>query len=348
MGVLLAVLMVIWSAVAMADTKAAIDRAFDAAAQANGAFALGAGMTQDGQVHLRVAGPLHRRAARMVGQNAAWHVGSIGKSFTASVVMRLVEQGVLSLDAPIGPVLGNPADMHPDWRALNLRQLLSHTAGVRPNPTQRVLWANTMTRRSAVERYWSAPLSGQGAHAYSNLGYVLVGVVIEAVTGSQWEDTIRSEIAKPLGLQSLGFGSPTGEGDPWGHRRILGQNLRVDPRSSRADNPAWLGPAGTIHLSLPDLLVWGQTHLAACAGRSAFLNAQSCRVMQTIVRDDYGLGWVVRRDGALVWHNGSNSMWYAVLALVPDQDLTLAVVTNRGDGRRAEAFLQEFLAILNP
>jgi len=193
---------------------------------------------------------------------------------------------------------------------------------------------------------WSKELSNApGTHIYSNLGYVLAGFVAEEVTGKTWETLIRPEIAGPPGLESLGFGAPVEPGAAWGHRNFILFERPISPDSKGADNPPWLGPAGTIHLSLADLVRWGQAHLDACKGELPhFLSAASCQDMQSAVVEDYGLGWVVTNagDGASqVWHNGSNSMWYAMLMLLPEQDLVLAATTNVLDAKRIDRLVRD-------
>ncbi|MEP3275599.1 MAG: serine hydrolase domain-containing protein [Stappiaceae bacterium] len=302
-------------------------------------------------------GPVHKSSDTAVSADAAWHIGSISKSFTASLIMRLVERNELSLDTPIAHYLpADQAEMHADWQAVTLRLLLSHTAGLHTNAPRSTLLNRTAedlhtVRREVLEKMWHTPLTGvSGTYTYSNLGYVLAGFVAEEVTGKTWEHLIRTEIADTLGLTSLGFGPPSEPGAPWGHQNFILFNRPISPDAEGSDNPPWLGPAGTIHLSLADLVRWGQAHLAACKGqRPLFLSADSCAEMQTVVSEDYGLGWVVidTGDGAPNrWHNGSNSMWYAMLMLMPEQDLVVAATTNVFDAKRIDQLVDAIRAVL--
>jgi len=297
-------------------------------------------------------GTLNSGSDTPVSADASWHIGSISKSFTASLIMRLVERNVLSLDAPIAQYLPEDrANMHADWQALTLRSLLSHTSGLPANAPRSAFLVRTAedlhtVRRDVLSTVWSKELTGApGTHLYSNLGYVVAGFVAEEVTSKTWEDLIQSEIADTLGLNSLGFGAPVEPGAAWGHRNFILFERPIPPDSKGADNPPWLGPAGTIHLSLTDLVRWGQAHLAACKGEMPlFLSAASCMDMQTAVAEDYGLGWVVTttEDGApQLWHNGSNSMWYAMLMLLPEQDLVLAATTNVFDAKRIDRLVRD-------
>ncbi|MEL6640930.1 MAG: serine hydrolase domain-containing protein [Pseudomonadota bacterium] len=295
-------------------------------------YALGVAVSQpDRQSSTYTFGPVHKGAAVDVAPDAAWHIGSISKSFTATLVMQRVDIGDLDLDTPIGTYLSDNS-MDQSWQALTLRQLLSHTAGLPANPginAMRIRDTENLhsVRHGVLSAMWHKPVT-PGTFKYSNVGYVLAGYILETSTGKTWEEQIKDEIAVPLGLTSLGFGAPSGAATPWGHRNFILVKRPVPADSAGSDNPAWIGPAGTIHMTLADLLAWGQAHVAACAGDNPTLLSQdSCREMQTIVSDNYGLGWVVMDDGR-VWHNGSNTMWYAVLSMDMEKQKVVAVTTN--------------------
>ena len=334
---------------------------FRSAAAKEPRFALAAGYARgDDAPTLLASGRLHIGSARDVHTDAPWHIGSITKSFTATLMLMLVERGRLELDTPIGAYLADSEpDMHADWRSRTLRQLLSHTAGLPSNATLlQMLKSETddpsHDRLAILRPLWNkrAP-AATGRFAYSNIGYALAGHIAEQVTGKRWETLIRSEIAEPLGLASLDFGPPRGGDAPWGHRSVLGFKRPVDPNGrKRADNPAWMGPAGRLHLTLGDLIIWGQAHLQARRGEApkGFLGAASCRTMQTEVAESYGLGWVVQlREGSdqpLIWHNGSNTMWYAILVLAPGPDVALAVAVNANQPARIDALARQMMTAL--
>lgn len=290
---------------------------------------------------IQTLGPLWRGATEQVTPDARWHIGSITKPLTSTLVMQQVDRGVLDLDAPVGTYLKRFDEMHPNWQSLTLRQLLSHTSGLPANPPDNYFFAtpelgSAQERLTILSDLWAtSPDDEPGEHLYSNLGYMFAGLVLEEITGNQWENLIRDNIATPLGLSSLGFGAPSGRHDPHGHRHgLLQRSTPLSPDSPEADNPAWIGPAGTVHMSLADLLTFGRAHLDACAGkRPDFLLQSSCQTMQTPVTHDYGLGWIIQNGN--VWHNGSNTLWYALLVLDPQNDTVIAAVqnTSRKTGR---------------
>lgn len=312
-----------------------------------------------GEPVVMTAGPTVKGGSVKTANDARWHIGSISKSFTSTLVMRLVERGELALDEPIERYLPAYRDsMHPDWKAPSLRHLLSHTAGLPANASRAIIHRTYNShpregRRAVLSAMWGKPPGGElGSFAYSNIGYVLAGLIIEEVTGTSWEEAILSEIAEPLSLSSLGFGAPQDIDEPRGHQSILGYKRPVSPEDVFSDNPKWMGPAGTIHLSMADLSKWGQVHISACSGRlSNFLTQESCRVMQSPISTDYGLGWVIQEAGTsetIVWHNGSNTMWYALLYLIPNKDIAVAVATNVYTPKRLDRLARELsVALIN-
>lgn len=354
---ILTLILLIIGSPAMAETpRETLDRLFQEQATAEPRFAIAAAIAiGHDDPYVLVSGTQSIDSDIQVGVDASWHIGSITKSFTAALVFRLVERGVLDLDAAIGSYLGQHVNgMHEDWQALTLRQLLSHTGGIpanaslfnfsRGNPDD-----PTAARVVQLQRLWHRPTKpNDGSYEYSNIGYVLAGLVAETVTGQPWLTLIQGEIAKPLGLESLGFGPPKAADAPWGHASVLGRSIARSPRNANADNPDWMGPSGLLNLSMSDLARWGQAHQQACAGRRPdFLSAESCTVMRTPVAEDYGLGWIAQPhpgSGSLtIFRNGSNSRWYAILAMVPDENLVMAIATNHYDANSIDAFMIELI-----
>lgn len=285
-----------------------------------------------------VAGPIQKGSSKQVQSDARWHIGSITKSFTATLIMKLVDQGKLQLDAPIDTYLTRYSlQMHPQWRALTLRQILSHRAGIRTNASLGVLIRSKSYdpydgRRRVMSELWVQPLSHPtGRYKYSNIGFVLAGIIAEEVANAPWETLVQREIAAPLSLKSLGFGAPRGAMDPRGHFGGELVSIPVNATNKNSDNPAWMGPAGTIHLTLGDLAKWGQAHVRACRGKFAsFLSQASCQQMQTPQSANYGLGWMVKTSNGKnsVWHDGSNTMWYAKISIDVANDTVIAAATN--------------------
>jgi CubicO group peptidase (beta-lactamase class C family) len=273
-----------------------------------------------------------------------WHLGSDTKAMTATVAARLVERGLLRWDTTVGEALpGVPAA----WTAVTLDQLLAHRAGAPEN----IPWRLQPDRTAAVRAITATPPSAPpgAAYHYSNAGYVLAAAMLERRTGRTWEQLIAEELWGPLGIAGAGFGgmgTPGAVDQPWGHQPggvVLGNG-------PAADNPAVMGPAGTVHLPLADWARFIADQLHGARGEPALLAADSYRHLhQPWPGGDYARGWiVVQREwakGPALTHAGSNTMHYAVVWMAPGIDLGIMVCCNQGD---ADAACDSAVAALLP
>lgn len=307
----------------------------DSLRQATGSPAAAVGIWAPDQRHVWVSGH-ETRGGPAVDDTARWHLGSITKSFTALLVARLAEQGVISWDDRLGDVLPDVPDV---VQAVTYADLLTHRAGLPANESRlRSLWqmmfpgTATVTQQRAT--YVAAVLKrarAPGEFLYSNAGYVTVAAMIETVTGEPWETLIAREIFAPLGLDSAGFGPPAA--GPMGHS---GAQCRPAGRKATADNPVYLAPAGGVHISMDDLL----SYLAAHAERPAwFLPAAAWSRLHT-AWGDYAMGWIA--EEAHVTHAGSNTFWFAQVYVAQDPPRAMAGVINCADGRELVPMLQEW------
>lgn len=297
------------------------------------------------------------------GPDDLWHLGSLTKSMTATAAAVLVGEGRLRWDSTVGEVLeASVPGMHADWKPVTVAQLLRHHGGAPDHGwlgklgLWETLWNHPGTPRQQREHWIGFVLTRPPAFkpgakpVYSNTGYVLVGSMIEAVTGEAWEEWIRSRVFRPMGLSSAGFGVPARPrfiDQPWGHR-WEGATPTPVPPGPDADNPSGLGPAGTVHMSLGDLLRYGAFH--AAEGRPG-LGPVGLDLARPILRELHeapaggtdAFGWkVLRRDwggGDVLTHNGSNNQWFAVLWIAPARATAVAAVTNIGDDDRHAASL---------
>lgn len=286
---------------------------------------------------------------RKQGENEAvtvddkWHMGSIGKSMTATMIARLVEAGHLAFGDRLGDVLSGYS-MHEDWKRVSLEQLLTHRAGVvRDFPEASYELQTRHNDFDAVHqdrRHWVSALISEkpeyhpgSIFQYSNAGYTVAAYAASAVAGKSWEQLMIDEVFKPLQMNSGGFGSPSGD-QPWGHRYNEDEDILLpeNPAEVASDNPAFIGPAGTIHMSMCDLLSFGYEHLKGRKGESELLSAYTFSRLHSPpdTKEDYGYGWVCRslNRQRVFWHNGSNGRWYSLIILLPEQDSVVSFVTN--------------------
>jgi CubicO group peptidase (beta-lactamase class C family) len=271
-----------------------------------------------------------------------WHLGSITKSMTSTLVARAVESGAIAWTDTIGAVLGNAIpDMRTEYRDVTFRHLCSHRSGLPANIEMSQLL--NFPRESAdarADRIAYARLGLQQApegpkeqtFTYSNTGYVIVGAMLEAKLGAPWETLIQQNVFDPLGMSSVGQGAPGIAGaydQPLGHAPNASGVLEAQAPNGDADNPSALGPAGRVHANFEDVF----KYLAAHRDKTSFLSRESWDTLHTPpFGGPYAMGWA-NRNGML-WHNGSNTLWYAEVMFDSARGIAAAAATN--DGRAGE------------
>ena len=310
----------------------------------------------DTPVESAVSGVRRHKSLVPVECTDKWHIGSITKSITATVTGRLVDSGALKFESAISDLLPD-VSMHPSWADCSLEHLLTHTSGLPANfpikaqkidpETPREL---VLARRDLIQETLTKPpkTPSGSAFRYSNVGYAIIGHILETQTNSSYEELVRDQFFEPLGLDSAGFGPPQGHGpddQPMGHYDIWWYRTPANPFKGRADNGPVLSAAGRAHMNLHDLVTYGRKHLEGELGLDHFLNTDTWQRLHKPIMNDYAYGWVnTVRDwagGPVIWHNGSNTMWYALLMLIPEKNAVFAFVTNNGAIRKAEkAFVQ--------
>lgn len=333
--------------------------------------ALAAAVSRDGEI--LAAGAVGTRVEGLdlpVGVDDRFHIGSDTKAMTATIAASLVDQGLLRWDSTVGEVLGERVpEMHPELAAVRLTQLLSHSSGIPSDndeivdlyyspeaadlvPEQARLWMIEQVKDEAP-----ALPAGDSPFQYSNLGYLFVGAMIEAVSGKPWEVLIHEVIFDRLGLESAGLGPQATMGRydaPVGHRLEEDGTLRPIPWGPAADVPALLGPAGMAHMSVLDFVRWGQWNAQRDQPEPEIVTAETLAYLhraqvQTPVLQNpppgtpeqgaYALGWGVVApawaDGPKLMHNGSNGMNLAKIFVDSERSLAITVVTNR-PGQEAE------------
>jgi CubicO group peptidase (beta-lactamase class C family) len=295
----------------------------------------------DAVVAQAAAGVRARGAEATVTVDDRFHVGSVTKPMTASLIGILVERGTLDWEMAVGDVL--PAlEMREEYRMVTLDQLLTHCAGVQPFLTfddeddlrLQSLPGSPTEQRAAflVEALGGAPLPGS-SFAYSNAGYVLAAYAAETATGKSWERLMQELVFDPVGMVHTGTGWPaTNErpDQPLGHMGS-GADLQVQPIGGW-DVGTFLAPAGDVHASAGDLARFGLMHARGLAGEDGLLTAATIAHLHTAPAagsTPYGRGWFLTDEGN--WHGGSAGSFYALLQVLPEHGTAVAVLANSGD-----------------
>src|SRR5262245_31874359 len=253
-----------------------------------------------------------------------FRLGPITKQFTAASILLLAERGKLKLDDPLKQYL---TDAPATWDRIAIFNLLTHTSGI-PNftalPQYKTLQVNDAPVVKTIGEVRDRPLDffpGEKM-SYSNSGYIVLGYVIEEITGGSYEKFVQDNIFTPLGMKDCGYDS----------------NTAIIAHRASGYMPSPKGPvnAGYIHMSIPhaagalystteDLLRWEQ---ALFGGK--IVSAESLRKMTTPFKNNYALGVVVQTTNAktVVQHGGGIDGFNTFLAYYPDDKLTVAVLSN--------------------
>ena len=302
------------------------------------------GVLDNGVITSRGLGITNVNNPLPVTAETVFPIASISKTFAATMVMRLVEQGKIDLKAPVRKYL-------PDFkvrdenvsRDVTVWNLLTHTAGwegqvsgpERGEDTLRNFVATVMPDLMQV-----APPSA--AWSYNNAGFSMSGRVIEAVTGTSINRAIDNLVFQPLGLKHAG----TTAGDFIVHPFAVGHiNGRDDEAGMmRPFSPSVSVTAGGVGLCVNDLLAYARFHLGdgIAPNGERLLSRASLEMMRTTqlhkqsTDDDIGLAWHLRNVGPIrvAAHGGTLGGHILLLELVPERNFAIGILTNSSNGWR--------------
>jgi CubicO group peptidase (beta-lactamase class C family) len=310
--------------------------------------ALGAIIVAEGQIaEQSVSGVRSISSNVSVTTSDRWHIASVAKAMTATLAAIMVEQSLISwTTTPLDVWPEYAASMHPQYQSATIVDLLSHHAGI---PTdQGAIPSIALTRDEAPgtviekRRLWAkellelTPMNPVGTYEYANGGYIIVGAMLETITGTPWETLMQDQLFGPLGMTSSGFGAPGTIGQldqPWGHREQSGSLVAIPP-GPEADSSVAIGPAGTVHLSMSDYAKFMFAHLEGERGIPGLVSAETFQFLHQPVRNSsYALGWSVDdghawANGPLFFHLGSNLRWLTNAGIIPGLNTGVLIVTN--------------------
>ncbi len=275
-----------------------------------------------------------------------FHIGSCTKAMTATLIGMLRDEGILTADTPLLDLFpGAARSAHREWARATVGNALAHRAGFASGTWTRGFsnleaYANRGPLRDQRRRFVDAvfatrPKTPPGtAFEYANAGYIVLGAAIERLWNDGWESRIAQRLWRPLGIVSAGFGAPGTAGkidQPTGHTWKEDTPVPAEP-GLMADNPAVLGPAGTVHLTLADWVRFGLLHLASDRLLRPETFAWLHRAPET---SDHMGGWIVVKQlpwtaGPALSHSGSNRYHFATIWVVPGRRAVLLVATNAG------------------
>ena len=249
-----------------------------------------------------------------------FRLGSLTKQFTAVAVLMLEERGALSLQDPVCNYLPQcPAG----WRPITIHHLLTHTSGIQNSDYTEAIKL-PMSAANTVERLKDKPLEFAAGRLfrYSNSNYILLGYIIEKVSGRPYDAFLQENIFRPLQMTDTGYDYP---------RRVL--KHRAAGYSSRGDTTvnaqyidmSILYSAGGLYSTAEDLYRWDQALYT-----EKLLSKKSLAMMFTPFKGNYGYGWYIAEQGGhrFISHSGWIDGFAASFGRFPDDRLTVIVMSN--------------------
>ncbi|HEX9336480.1 MAG TPA: serine hydrolase domain-containing protein [Pseudonocardiaceae bacterium] len=297
------------------------------------------------------AGLLSKATGVEATADSVFQLGSITKLWTSSLVLQLVDEGRVGLDARVRDYL--PEFTLADESAaaaITVRQLLCHTSGFEGD-----IFTDTGKGDDCLEKYLPvladvSQLFPPGERfSYNNAGFCVLGRIVEVLRGKPFDDCLREYLCTPLGLTH----AANGPYEAIMYRAAVG-HIRPEPDAEPQPAPVWSlvrsnAPAGAMLAMRPrDLLVFARMLMRAgtAPDGTPVLSPESVLAMRerqvdvpniALRADGWGLGCIIFDDtpgATIIGHNGGTIGQSAFLRMVPDRDVAVALLTNGGDTAR--------------
>jgi len=273
--------------------------------------------------------------------------GSVGKQFTAAVVMLLIEDGRLALTDPLTKFF---PDAPSHWKRITVRHLLTHTSGLPDYTAGAIDYRKDYAEDDLLKLAYGLKLEfGPGARwNYSNTGYVVLGAIVRRVSGEFYGDVLRTRVFAPLGMKTARIIS---EADIVPHR-AAGYQLVQD----KLKHQDWVAPQlnttadGSLYLSLNDMIAWD----AGLRAKKILKSESWTQVFTPVSLNSgntfpYGFGWAVEDFAGrrAQRHGGAWQGFKTHIARFPDEDLTIIVLVNLAEAN-PERISEGIAALIDP
>lgn len=278
--------------------------------------------------------------------NMVFEIGSITKQFTTVAILQLMEQGKLQLNDPIGKYL---KDYPTQGKPITVHQVLTHTSGI-PNYTNMPEWANVwrkdLSPNETLNLFKDNPLDFEPGTKfnYSNSGYVVLGVLIEKVSGMPYAEYVEQFLFKPAGMNHTQFGS---------RNKIISNRVQGYQKGDTYVNAEYLSfsqpyAAGALMSTAADLQLWNKA-----IRKGILLKKESLALATTNYKDsgqqsiNYGYGFQTNSlYSSPTWEHGGGIFGFVSYAqYFPVEDLNIVVLTNC-DSYNPEAISTKLATIL--
>jgi CubicO group peptidase (beta-lactamase class C family) len=279
-----------------------------------------------------------------------FRLGSITKQFTAALILQLVEQGKVKLDAKVTDYL--PAYRKDIGEKVTIHQLLNHTSGI-PSYTGLPGFFNDVSRNpftvdDFIKKYASNNLEFEpgSKFSYNNSGYFLLGAIVEKVTGQTYEQTLKERVLDPLGMKNTGYDHHSNLIE----KRASGYQKTPDGYTNAPYLDMSLPyAAGAMYSTVEDLYLWDQALYT-----DRVMSVATKELMYKPNLSDYAYGWVITRaklgtgteSVPKIKHGGGINGFNTVIVRFPAQKHLIVMLDNTSQGRGLEQLERELTNIL--
>ena len=345
------------------ETVASLEETAQSAAQGaltyGGADSVQYALWQDGKVVLTGScGSYSRTENRALTDDILYGIGSVSKIYTTVAVMQLAEAGRVSLDAPVTRYLKDFKMADERYRQITVRMLLNHSSGLMGSHFENAMLfgdADPVAADSLLEQLSTQRLKADpGAYSvYCNDGFTLAELVVEAVTGMEFMDYVRTRILKPAGLENT-----FAPGDTFDTGRLAKTYRGADTRALPQDCLNLVGTGG-IYATASDLATFGGVLTGTKLLRQSSLKAMAAPEYARGIWPDtdapdalrYGLGWDAvewlpfSQSGIQALVKGGDTLRYhAGLVVIPEYHMAAAVLSSGGASTYNEMTAAQMLA----
>jgi CubicO group peptidase (beta-lactamase class C family) len=258
-----------------------------------------------------------------------FRIGSITKQFAAMLILQQVQAGRIKLEDPINQYLADPPEA---WQPVTVHHLLCHTGGIfnfTDSPEYLVKQTHLgRPEKEVLAMFRDKPLrfAPGEKHEYSNSGYILLGLILEKITGKKFEVVLKENILDPAGMKDSGYDRPLPvlEHRAQGYSRhngVVHNAIYIDMHATQA--------AGAIYSTVEDMARWDDA-----LREHKLLSAELTEKMFAPVLDNYGYGFVIDNVASRrqVWHNGGINGFHSMYVHCPQTRSCTVVLSNFEDG----------------
>jgi len=299
--------------------------------------------------------------------NSKFQIGSCGKAFTSFLVATLIEQGFIKWNTKLCDIFKD-INIHPDLKNVTLKQLLSHTSGIREFSSDKEVFAvhkiipeiegNTTQKRKIFTK-WNLEQESfypVGEYHYSNAGYIIIASMLEEIFGMSYENLMKKNVFDPLNLKTAEFGYPFIKDDsqPYRHMFRDENNIGITIKENKRTPDEIFNPAGFISLSINDFAKFILVNKKLLNNEKTQFNKHVFKEMfKPVISIENGneiaLGWqIIYVNGIKTFgHTGTDKTIRAAMSINPKTDQAVVFATNIGDEISEIALVNVILELLH-